>query len=303
MTGGISMAVIMREYRKPQDYEKVNEFLIRTFNNHKYPNWPQPRWEYALYHPNWKEDLFKYIRLWADNGKIVGMVNVEHYPGEAFIQVDPEYSFLKSEIFNWADKNIYDEDGNKKSLVIQINEFDDELKEIAERKGYIKDEREQPWFTISKFNIPEKFPEINLPDGFELKSLAEENDLYKLDRCLWKGFNHSGQPDYDVEGRKRMQSTPNFDKELNIVVVAPNGEYVAYSGIWMIPQFKTSYVEPVATDPSYRRMGLGKAAVLECIRRVGERGGESAIVETALPFYLSFGFRPIFQRYPWKKTT
>lgn len=30
----------------------------------------------------------------------------------------------------------------------------------------------------------------------------------------------------------------------------------------MAPENKVAYVEPVATDPDYRRMGLGKAAVL-----------------------------------------
>lgn len=297
------MKVNMRNYKNPEDYEKVNEFLTRTFNNLKYPNWPQPRWEYALYHPFWKDDFYKYINIWEDDEKIVGMVNIEHSCGEAFIQVDPEYSYIKREMVDWASKNIYETKRDKKRLVIQINEFDEELKEIAESRGFVKIERERPWFTISKFTIPKKFPEIELPEGFKLKSLSEENDLFKLDRCLWRGFNHPGEPEYKIKEREKMQSAPDFDKELNIIAVAPNGEYVAYSGIWMIPGYKTSYVEPVATDPDYRRMGLGKAAVLECIRRVGMRGAESAIVETALQFYLSIGFRPIFQRYPWKKIT
>ena len=40
-------------------------------------------------------------------------------------------------------------------------------------------------------------------------------------------------------------------------------------------------------------MGLGRAAVLEGIRRVGEVGATVAYVGTEMPFYLSFGFVPI----------
>lgn len=44
------------------------------------------------------------------------------------------------------------------------------------------------------------------------------------------------------------------------------------------------YVEPVATDPDYRRMDLGKAAVLEGIRRCGELGAEVAYVGSVKDF-------------------
>ena len=54
------------------------------------------------------------------------------------------------------------------------------------------------------------------------------------------------------------------------------------------------YVEPVATDPDFRRMGLGKAAVLEGIRRCGEMGAEVAYVGSDQLFYQKLGFKKIF---------
>ena len=61
------------------------------------------------------------------------------------------------------------------------------------------------------------------------------------------------------------------------------------------------YVEPVATDPDYRRRGLGRAAVLEGIRRCGEEGASVAYVGTDKPFYLSFGFKTIYTQNCWLK--
>lgn len=55
-----------------------------------------------------------------------------------------------------------------------------------------------------------------------------------------------------------MQSAPSFRKDLNVVVEAPDGSFVAYCGMWLEPVHAIAYVEPVATDPDYRRMGLGR---------------------------------------------
>jgi predicted N-acetyltransferase YhbS len=71
--------------------------------------------------------------------------------------------------------------------------------------------------------------------------------------------------------------------------------------MWYEPKNKIAYVEPVATDPTYRRMGLGKAAVYEGIRRCGECGATVAFVESDQQFYLDIGFERIFIRHPWIK--
>ncbi|HBP38077.1 MAG TPA: GNAT family N-acetyltransferase, partial [Clostridiales bacterium] len=47
-----------------------------------------------------------------------------------------------------------------------------------------------------------------------------------------------------------------------------------------------------ATDPAYRKMGLGRAAVLEAIRRCGVLGARRAFVGSSQQFYYSIGFRP-----------
>ena len=60
-------------------------------------------------------------------------------------------------------------------------------------------------------------------------------------------------------------------------------------------------VEPVATDPAYRKMGLGKSAVLEAIRRCGLLGAKRAFVGSPQQFYYSIGFRPYATSTFWSK--
>ena len=94
---------------------------------------------------------------------------------------------------------------------------------------------------------------------------------------------------------------PNFLKDLTVVVVAPDENYVSYSGMWVVPENRVAYVEPVATDPDYRRMGLGKAAVLESLRRAAALGAEVAWVGSDQGFYKAIGFETMFAAYPWVK--
>ena len=154
----------------------------------------------------------------------------------------------------------------------------------------------------SRIVLDKTIPEVLLPEGFTIKSLAEENDFHKINQVLWRGFNHEGPaPEEEVQGRREMQQAPNFRKDLNIVVVAPEGHYVSYSGIWYVEDNRLAYVEPVATDPDYRRMGLGKAAVLECVRRVSELGAEVVWVGSGQEFYKAIGFTKMFAIHPWVK--
>ena len=62
------------------------------------------------------------------------------------------------------------------------------------------------------------------------------------------------------------------------MVEAMDGSFVSYSRIWLLPNHQSAHIEPVATDPDYRRLGLGKAAVMECIRRCALLGAKRVIV-------------------------
>jgi predicted N-acetyltransferase YhbS len=60
-----------------------------------------------------------------------------------------------------------------------------------------------------------------------------------------------------------------------------------------------AYVEPVATDPDFRRLGLGKAAVLEGIRRCAASGAKEAFVGSDQLFYQAIGFEKVYNTECW----
>ena len=132
-------------------------------------------------------------------------------------------------------------------------------------------------------------------------------DLFKYRQVLWKGFNHelNGEGKFqfsdeiDQAGKAEMLR-PNVDLDLKVAVVAPDGNFVSYCGMWYEPEAGFAVIEPVATDPDYRKMGLGKAAVLEGIRRVGVLGATRAFVGSSQQFYYSIGLRPYSTASEWR---
>lgn len=130
--------------------------------------------------------------------------------------------------------------------------------------------------------------------------------MFKYGHVLWKGFNHeeNGEGSFILENTKNDAEgfeRPNVNLDLKIAVVAPNGDFVSYCGMWQDVRSKSALVEPVATDPAYRKLGLGKAAVLEAVRRCGELGAERAFVSSSQQFYYNIGFRPYATSTWWRQ--
>ncbi len=304
------MTVMKRTYDHARDFDRVGRFLTSTYYDPVTPqrghiNWLMSRWEYMHYHPLiWGVDLST-IGTWESNGDIVAVAHPEHPGSPAYFEVHPAYESraLKSEMLAHAEEVIYGAGGapeGQKHEGIYLMDGDEEFRAIAEAAGYRPTDDFEPTTRVATELVPDSSP---LPDGFRLQSLADDNDLKKMHRLLHRGFDNGDEPPEDgVAERTFMQSAPNFRKELNIVAVAPDGEWVSYCGMWYEPAHKVAYVEPVATDPDFRLRGLGKAAVTEGIRRCRALGAEVAYVGATFPIYLSIGFKLVYTARKWSRT-
>lgn len=297
------MNIKFRKYDIQNDLKRVGDFLVENYKtDNRDGNFPEPAWEYMHGHPWLDEKSLDKIGVWEDSGEIVGVVHYEHKLGEAFFEIHPRYTHLKQEMLEHAEKHLCGKtDDGRTYIKAFVNDFDKEFEMLVKSHGYDKDD--SLGRHMSQLKITQTFrPDTPMPDGFKLKSLAEDNDLAKLDRCLWRGFNHGDEPPkIDYAGRKKMQSVPNYRKDLNIIIVAPDGNFVAYAGLWFEAKNRYAYVEPVCTDPDYRLRGFGKAAVLEGVRRCGELGATVAYVGSDRPFYQSMGFKKLFTSNCWIK--
>ncbi len=293
----------IRRYQHDLDYDRVGDLLIEQYKfGENLRLWTQPRWEYMHFHPLLKETDISKIGIAEVDGEIKGVVHHEHDEGIIYFQIHPACDYLNEPFLEYAEATYgsIDSYSGRERVAVFINEADSALQELATRRGYEKDVNFGE--VTCRYVLDKAVPEVTLPEGFHLQSLADENDLRKTHQVLWRGFDHAGPPTAEgVEEREFMQQAPNFRHDLTIVAVAPNGDYASFCGIWYVPENRLTYVEPVATDPDYRRLGLGTAVVLEGIRRTVPLGSEVAWVGSDQEFYKAMGFGESYKEYAWVK--
>jgi hypothetical protein len=295
------MAVIQRRYRLLGDFSKVLEYLSDTYeiaaNSFLLPQF----FEYAHTHPAFNHKLTHRFGLWEENNDLVGIVCYEMNIGECLISIKNGYDLLLPEIIKYSEANLLEKRDGKNCLSIWITDKEIIKKKILEKNGYLRI-HSQP---ITIFTYDRPFPERKLPEGFSIISLEDENDLLKINDCLWYGFNHGPKPDPQnnderTDEKMMMQSGPNFRKDLTTVIKAPNGEYACFAGMHIDQKNKYAYLEPLATVPEYRRKGLATIALVEGMKKTKALGATYCF--GGVPkFYQDIGFKIIGNREMWKK--
>jgi len=279
------------------DYFKVRAFILKL----GYSEFSYARWDWMATHSYLDKTAIGKIGIWEENGEIVGIATFDTVPGTAFCLTKPNYRGLKEQMLKYAEEYLSTPD----SFEIVIPDNDPIFQDIAARLGYVASQRKEP---DSVFYIDRTSLDYKLPEGFFITTLNESFDLSQYRRVLWRGFNHElrgeGMFAFSLEDElsaKEEMLRPNVDLDLKVAVVSPEGNFVSYCGMWYDPEGGFALVEPVATDPDYRQLGSGKAAVLEGIRRVGLLGAKLAFVGSSQQFYYSIGFRPFATSTNWKK--
>jgi GNAT superfamily N-acetyltransferase len=299
------MSIQFRNYTGRRDYQLIDDFLIEHYQpDNRDGNWIEPAWEYMHHHGLLDVSSLTKIGIWEQDGRIVAVAHNELSLGEAFFQFHPSFRYLREAMLDHSEKHLVgvSRRTGKNYLCAYVNEGDSDFMNLVQSRGYKKDEeRTRP---VYKFDIPDPFPTIQLPDGYHLKSLADDCNWAKVNRVLWRGFDHGGEPassEEELEDRRKMFDTPKARRDLKIVVEAPDGNFAAFCGMFYEPTHRFAYVEPVATDPEYRRLGLGRAAVLEGIRRCGVLGATIAFVGSDQAFYQAIGFKKVYNQECWLK--
>lgn len=300
LEGGLTMSIVFRNYTNQagitDDYYLVRAFLIKA----GYCEFTYTRWDWMTTHSYLDKESVGKIGIWEENGAIVGLATHDCQLGTAFCITLPQYADLKDEMLRYV-KEFLAKDGE---FGIMIADTDASFQEIAAKQGFVATGSKE---SDAIFYLEQTSMNYELPEGFTLTSMKETYNLYQYGRVLWRGFNHEmngeGEFDFSKEVEKDLSDSmirPNVDLNLKIAAVDPEGNFVAYCGMWYDKEAGYAVIEPVATVPAYRRMGLGKAVVLEGIKRVGELGAKTVLVGSSQQFYYSIGLRPYATSTMWK---
>lgn len=292
------MGLKLRRYKLLGDFNKVSYFLSDNYSIDKMNGYLlQPYWEYAHTHPLFNHKLTHRFGLWEENEIVVAIACYEMDLGDCLIFAAEGYEYLYSEMIDYAEKELFKLSNGENTINIYTTEKQTELTSLLSLRGYTLTWKEP----ITIFSYENKFPEFKLPDGFSIISLEDENDIQKINDCLWKGFDHGDVPDNDLDCRLLMQSGPNFRKDLTTIVKAPNGEYACFAGMWLDEKNNYAYLEPLATVPAFRKLGLGTIALTVAMKKTTCFGAQYCI-GGSIEFYSSYGFDTISNREMWTKS-
>ncbi|MFC2083075.1 GNAT family N-acetyltransferase [Candidatus Bipolaricaulota bacterium] len=318
------MTARMRTYEPDRDFLRIRDFLNETYSAFPSPyNWGLERWNYARHFvspmigaygtdQNNIEGELKAIALWEnfvrvwedDDGNIGGVTCIEHPDstldnfGEIFVQRHPEHSDLLEEMIAFSEEHYLSPKKNR--VYTWVYDDDADLIAVVKARGF--ERRDEPVSHHLEYAFGE-FPKLELPDGFRLLSMAEENDIDKRREIFGRGFNHEEEKEWpSAYSYRELQKAPDYHKELDLFIVAPDGTYAACCIVWYDEVNHVGHLEPLGTHPDFRRKGLATQIQYEGMRRLQELGATHMPMTGGFePFYRAIGFEEKQTQRPWVK--
>ena len=214
------------------------------------------------------------LRLWKSEDQLEGFAYVDDYNNLRF-ETDPSCLFLEEmerEIVEWGVlcmKKRNAETGTENSLDYSCSADESHLVYLMDKYGFIPQS-----IRSLQYSRPIDLPvnEFFLPEGFSIRPVQGKSEVGKLVALHQVAFRTSNMT---VEQRTAMMSVPQYEPELDLVAVAPNGELAAFCVCGFDdPEKQIGYTDPIGTHPDYRRIGLGKAIVSTGMQMLKTRGAK-----------------------------
>ncbi|HYO42975.1 MAG TPA: GNAT family N-acetyltransferase [Candidatus Limnocylindrales bacterium] len=303
---------IARPYRPADDADwwAIRELLVRTHAASPPGwNWDIRRWDGSRFHndvPVLPDAMAAGIGMWESaDGRLVGAVHGEGGPGEAYLELDPDWRHLQPAMLEWAEAHLAVIEGGRRVLEVPAWDDDLPLRALLRERGY--EEREAgTWLRRLRFGASG----IEAPDvapGYGLRATAEatlDADCARMAALLNASFGRTVHT--AAEYRTFATRSPSFRHDLNLVVIAPGGSIAAHAGFTLDEANRHGIIEPVCTHPAHRQVGLGRALILEGLGRLRDVGAATCDVETgdmvaANALYRSIGFTEEYRGHRWRK--
>lgn len=244
-------------------------------------------------------DKSKVMTIWEDGGGIAGwvLVSPSHKGFDAQIRPDLRGGDFERELLlyaeeqTWAMMRHYGVEGEQ--ITADAFRCDRWRAEILTELGW-EPGGDPPW-VLNRASLA-TIPAPQLPDGFHARSVRGVAEAAAVAAVHVGSFGSKWTP----EMYRQLMESPGYAAEREYVVVAPDGEFAAFTVTWHDPVNRVGLFEPVGTHRDYWRRGLGRALLYYAMGRMKQAGMESAEVvnsgtnEASAGLYRACGFRPFF---------
>jgi GNAT superfamily N-acetyltransferase len=285
-----------RPYRDERDLETMRAILSagRLANNGtSYIHPGDLNWWWYYRDP---QDAFHDCTfLWESDGKTLGWVIAEGGNVDVYFRPELRGTPEAAEMVAWGERRMAETaaQGDRTIAFNGVHERDRVLIGHLEARGFVPKERHLVHHAMTLENLPEPNP----PAGYAVRGMAGEHEAASRARASRAAFQSEIPWEAYLERYVRFTRAPVYDPELEVVAVDLRGEIGAFAICWVDPVTWTGLFEPVGTHPDHQRQGLGRAVLLEGLRRMAARGMRTAEVSAyddnaaARGLYRSVGFR------------
>lgn len=229
------------------------------------------------------------VRLWrAAKARLAGYALVDVRYCNLYWEIHPAAAglSLEDEIIGWASR--YLPQGRREwglsvdNLTLDTSCRSDDSDRIAllESHGFQRlPERSLHLIRL----LAEPIPAPQAPPGFVIRPVVGEQEIEALVALHRAAF---GTENLSSDDRLSWMRTPDYDPNLDLVAVAPDGRLAAYCfcGIGREDNARTGrnegFTDPVATHPDFQRRGLARALLLTGMGLLRELGVDWAVLGT-----------------------
>jgi ribosomal protein S18 acetylase RimI-like enzyme len=164
-------------------------------------------------------------------------------------------------------------------------------------ESYLQDSGFEPaWYMLSfEMDLTEDVLNPDLGPGWELRHVRGEDEADNRREASHRAFASTMDRKMHLERYLRFMRSSVYDRERDLVAVAPDGRVAAFMVWWPDPS-GIAQIEPFGTHPDFQRRGVGGALLKYGLTRMQEAGMRTVRVcteesrEAAVAFYGSAGF-------------
>jgi ribosomal protein S18 acetylase RimI-like enzyme len=190
------------------------------------------------------------------------------------------------------------------------SEQDQARVQTLEGLGYCKGAPSGVGFTM---DLERPLPATESPHGFSVRDSIGVDPALRAaaHRAAWSHLEHlniHGESQFSTERYLSLAAMPVYDPALDLLVVGPDGSFVANCIAWPDTDSGVGVFEPVGTAVAYRGRRLVRLMMSEAVRRLRAKGMREARVGTAplnapaIAAYLAAGFTLVARSHRWTKT-
>lgn len=255
-----------------------------------------------LFYPPFGANLFESTFLWDDPaqpGSLLGWMMIDPtWPSfEVFVQPGLLGSALAADMLAYAEQQAeaYPSLPAGEPLhKLWVAEGDRFQRLQLERLGF----KHTAWDIVFERDLAQPVPAPQVAEGFNLRLCRGLPEVLQRATAQYGAFGSTAPLEQYLRRFERFMRSPAYAQALDLVAVAQDGRVGAFCIAWLDPVTRVGHFEPVGTHPDFQRKGLGKAVLLEALRRLQALGMHKATVCTgegnspAVALYPSAGLMP-----------